>query len=97
MLARQETPTRSHVELTPLSPTTWRVCDDRFESGDLRYIVGYLHTIDDGYEMLWMRPHPGVVYRHPTSSRRSTRSPCDSSSRPTRADRLRALTASHAR
>ena len=32
---------------------------------DLRYIVGYLHAIDDGYEMLWMRPHPGVVYRHP--------------------------------
>ncbi len=66
MPARQVTPTRSHVELTPLSPTTWRVCDDRFESGDLRYIVGYLHAIDDGYEMLWMRPHPGVVYRHPT-------------------------------
>ena len=66
MSTRQETWTRSHVELTPLSPTTWRVCDDRFESGDLRYIVGYLHTIDDGYEMLWMRPHPGVVYRHPT-------------------------------
>ena len=66
MPARQQTPTRSHVELTPLSPTTWRVCDDRFESGDLRYIVGYLHAIEDGYEMLWMRPHPGVVYRHPT-------------------------------
>lgn len=65
MLARQETPTRSHVELTPLSPTTWRVCDDRFESGDLRYIIGYLHTVDDSFEMLWMRPHPGGVYRHP--------------------------------
>ena len=65
MPARQVTPTRSHVELTPLSTTTWRVCDDRFEAGDLRYIVGYLHTNDDGYEMLWMRPHPGGVYRHP--------------------------------
>jgi len=66
MPARQVTPTRSHVELTPLSPTTWRVCDDRFESGDLRYIFVYFFKKKEGYEMLWMRPHPGVVYRHPT-------------------------------
>jgi len=64
MLARQETQTRSRVELMPLSPTTWRVCDDRYADGDLRRVVGYLQTIDDGYEMLWMRPRPGVVYRY---------------------------------
>ena len=40
MSARQLTATRSHVELTPLSPKTWRVCDERFESGDRRHIVG---------------------------------------------------------
>ena len=57
---------RSHVELMPLSSTTWRVCDDRFDAGELRQVVGYLHTIDDEFEMLWMRPHPGVVYRYPT-------------------------------
>lgn len=66
MLARQHTPTRSHVELTPLSDTTWRVCDARFESRDRRRIVGYLQDVDGEYEMLWMRPHPGAVYRHPT-------------------------------
>ena len=66
MLARQETQTRSHVELMPLSPTTWRVCNDRYADGDLRRVVGYLQTIDDGYEMLWMRPRPGVVYRYAT-------------------------------
>jgi hypothetical protein len=66
MLARQEAQTRSHVELMPLSPTTWRVCNGRYEDGDLRRVVGYLQTIDDGYEMLWMRPRPGVVYRYPT-------------------------------
>ena len=54
MLARQETQTRSRVELMPLSPTTWRVCNDRFADGDLRRVVGYLQTIDDGYEMLWI-------------------------------------------
>ena len=64
MLARQETQTRSRLELMQLSPTTWRVCDDRYADGDLRRVVSYLQTIDDGYEMLWMRPHPGVVYRH---------------------------------
>ncbi len=66
MLARHDTPLRSHVELMPLSSTTWRVCDDRFDAGELRHIVGYLHTIEDEFEMLWMRPHPGVVYRYPT-------------------------------
>ena len=35
MLSRPQTATRSHVELTPLSDTTWRVCDDRFEAGDV--------------------------------------------------------------
>ena len=66
MLARHETATRSHVELNPLSPKTWRVCDDRFEAGEFRRIVGYLQDVDGEYEMLWMRPHPGVVYRYPT-------------------------------
>jgi hypothetical protein len=66
MLARHEMTTRSHVELTPLSHTTWRVCDDRFEAGEIRRIVGYLQDLDGEFEMLWMRPHPGVVYRYPT-------------------------------
>jgi hypothetical protein len=66
MLARQETQSRSRVELTPLSSTTWRVCNDRYADGDLRRVVGYLQTIDEGFEMLWMRPRPGVVYRYPT-------------------------------
>ena len=66
MSSRQLTATRSHVELIPLSTKTWRVCDERFESGDRRHIVGYLQDIDDEFEMLWMRPHPGVVYRYPT-------------------------------
>ena len=56
----------SHVALTPLSQTTWRVCDDRFDAGELRQVVGYLHAVGSEYEMLWMRPHPGVVYRYPT-------------------------------
>ena len=64
MPARQAT--RSHVELTPLSATTWRVCDDRRDDGDMRRVVGYLQQIDDEFEMLWMRPRPGAVYRYPT-------------------------------
>lgn len=66
MLTRQHTPTRSHVELTPLSAKTWRVCDDRFKAGDRRHIVGYLQDIDDEFEMLWIRPYPGGIYRYPT-------------------------------
>ena len=66
MLSRPQTTIRSHVELTPLSETTWRVCDERFDAGDRRRVVGYLQDLDGEFEMLWMRPHPGAVYRHPT-------------------------------
>ena len=66
MPARYDTTTRSRVELTPLSANAWRVCDDRFEAGDIRRIVGYLQEMDGEFEMLWMRPHPGAVYSHPT-------------------------------
>lgn len=48
------------VDLTPLSETMWRVCDGRFEGGDLR-IIGYLQELDSSYEMMWMRPRLGVV------------------------------------
>lgn len=48
------------VDLTPLSDTMWRVCDGRFEDGDLR-IIGYLQQLGDVYEMMWMRPRLGVV------------------------------------
>ena len=64
MSARQAT--RSRVELTPLSTTSWRVCDDRRDEGDMRRVVGYLQQVDDEFEMLWMRPRPGAVYRYPT-------------------------------
>jgi hypothetical protein len=72
MLPRNDTMTDSHAEtdshvaLTPLSQTTWRVCDDRFDAGELRQVVGYLHAVGSEFEMLWMRPHPGVVYRYAT-------------------------------
>jgi hypothetical protein len=66
MSTRRETLTRSHVELTPIGPTYWRVCDDRFDSGDVSRVVGYLQGVDDEYEMLWMRPRPGALYRYPT-------------------------------
>jgi hypothetical protein len=66
MLAQQETTTRSHVELTPLGTNVWRVCDDRFDASDVRRVFGYLRGVDDEFEMLWMRPHPGVTYRYPT-------------------------------
>ncbi|MDQ0576218.1 hypothetical protein [Agromyces albus] len=54
----------SHVELTPLSATVWRVCDDRCDDGDTRKLIGYLQLIDDEVEMMWMRPRPGVCYRY---------------------------------
>lgn len=66
MLGQHETTTRSHVELTPIAANAWRVCDDRFDEGDRRRILGYLQNVDDEYEMLWMRPRPGVMYRYPT-------------------------------
>ena len=34
--------------------------------GDSRHIVGYIHELADGFEMLWMRPRPGVTYRYDT-------------------------------
>ena len=60
------------VDLTPLSDTMWRVCDGRFEAGDLR-IIGYLHELDGTYEMVWMRPRLGVVrtYRSFEDARRA--------------------------
>jgi hypothetical protein len=52
------------VELVRLSDETWRVCDSTAVPGQRGYIVGYLQRCDDEYEMLWMHPRPGVVYRH---------------------------------
>jgi len=66
MSIRQETRTRSHVELTPISATDWRVCDARFDAADVRRVVGYLQGMDGEFEMLWMRPRPGAVYRYRT-------------------------------
>jgi hypothetical protein len=54
----------SRVELVQLSKATWRVCDAAGVPGERGYIVGYLEQLDDGFEMLWMHPRPGVVQRH---------------------------------
>lgn len=54
----------SPVELVQLSEQTWRVCDGRAADSRSGYIVGYLQQVDDEFEMLWMRPRPGVVHRH---------------------------------
>lgn len=58
--------TREIVEVVPLTPTTWRVCDSRDAERKESRIVGYITTAQDGFEMLWMRPRPGVTYRYPT-------------------------------
>lgn len=52
------------VDVVPLSETTWRVCDTRCDDDDSRHIVGYIRSIADGFEMMWMRPRPGVTYRY---------------------------------
>jgi hypothetical protein len=54
------------IEVVPLTPTTWRVCDPNFDEGTPGRIVGYITTEQDGFEMLWMRPRPGVMYRYDT-------------------------------
>ncbi|MEI5584459.1 MULTISPECIES: hypothetical protein [unclassified Agromyces] len=64
MTMHHGTETRPVVEVIPLTPTTWRVCDSRAEDGESSRIVGYITTAQDGFEMLWMRPRPGVTYRY---------------------------------
>ena len=54
------------VDLVPLSDTTWRVCDCNCEDGDTRKILGYLQLVDGEFEMMWMRPRPGVSRRYPS-------------------------------
>ena len=98
MLARQVTPTRSHVELTPLS-------HDHLAS--LRRSVRGPETCATSSGTCTRSTTgtrcSGCVRTRASSTatrrsrRRSTRSPCGSSSRPTHAERLRALTASGAR
>ncbi|GAA2045685.1 hypothetical protein GCM10009819_36480 [Agromyces tropicus] len=51
------------LDVEPISQTTWRVSDRR-EGGGASRILGYLHEVADGYEMLWMRPRPGVTRRY---------------------------------
>ncbi|MGR0220934.1 hypothetical protein [Agromyces sp. ZXT2-6] len=63
---RHGTTTAPVVEVVPLTPTTWRVCDSRNDGGKDPRIVGYITTAPDGFEMLWMRPRPGVTYRYDT-------------------------------
>jgi hypothetical protein len=64
MTTHHGTATRPVVEVIPLTPTTWRVCDSRSDDGERGRIVGYITTAQDGFEMLWMRPRPGVTYRY---------------------------------
>ncbi|GAA4049441.1 hypothetical protein [Agromyces indicus] len=52
--------TPAPVGLVPLDERNWRVVDPAYADGDRRQIVGYLADLGDGYEMLWMRPGPGV-------------------------------------
>jgi hypothetical protein len=59
----------SSVDLVALSDTTWRVCDPRFGDGDPRRILGYLSRQGSGFEMMWMRPRPGVVRAYPSMDR----------------------------
>ena len=54
------------VDLVPLSSNAWRVCDSRYVDGGSRHILGYLHSTGGEFEMLWMRPRPGVCYRYAT-------------------------------
>jgi hypothetical protein len=54
------------VDLVPLSSTAWRVCDARYVDGGSRHILGYLRRIGGEFEMMWMRPRPGVCYRYAT-------------------------------
>ena len=64
MTTHRGTTTDTLIDVVPLSETTWRVGDTRRGAGDSRRIVGYIHSVADGFEMLWMRPRPGVTYRH---------------------------------
>ena len=57
---------RDAVDLAPLNETTWRVCDARYVDEGARAILGYLSTVGEQYEMLWMRPRPGVTRRYAT-------------------------------
>ncbi len=58
--------TTPSIDLVPLSETTWRVCDGNCEDGDTRKILGYLQSVDGEFEMMWMRPRPGVSRRYPS-------------------------------
>ncbi|MGH3704335.1 MAG: hypothetical protein ACRDT9_06870 [Agromyces sp.] len=60
------TTTHDVVDLIPVDTGLWRVCDTRFEEGRSRRIIGYLDHRGEGYEMLWMRPRPGVIRRYAT-------------------------------
>ncbi|WP_353816380.1 hypothetical protein [Agromyces sp. SYSU T00266] len=51
------------LDVTPIGRATWRV-SDRGSGGGTRGILGYIHETEDGFEMLWMRPRPGVTRRY---------------------------------
>ncbi len=59
-------PYAPELDFFPLSETTWRVCDCNCAEDDTRRILGYLQFIDGEYEMMWMRPRPGVSRRYPS-------------------------------
>jgi hypothetical protein len=57
---------RDAVDLVPLDASSWRVCDPRYVDDGARAIIGYLSADGEQYEMLWMRPRPGVTRRYST-------------------------------
>lgn len=59
-------PIHDNIDLVALADTTWRVCDTRFGRGDPRWIVGYLRQENGAFELMWMRPRPGISRWFPT-------------------------------
>ncbi|WP_353828967.1 hypothetical protein [Agromyces sp. SYSU T0242] len=52
------------LDVESIGDTTWRVSDRRPGADGARRILGYLHEVGGAYEMLWMRPRPGVTRRY---------------------------------
>lgn len=43
---------RGEISLTELSPTEWRVCDERIGDGDPAALLGFIQRVGDAYEVL---------------------------------------------
>ncbi|KQX06661.1 hypothetical protein ASC59_02060 [Leifsonia sp. Root1293] len=48
------------LRVDAIAEESWRLCDRGVAENDARCLLAYLERVENGYELMWMAPVPGV-------------------------------------